>query len=585
LPENVAVVINDASPVSQRVGEYYTRTRAIPASNVFHIRTSVDETIDLSTYATTIEGPIAAALSREGLQDRVLYIVLTKGTPLRIRGTDGQDGTAASVDSELTLLYRKMLRVPVPQRGRIDNPYFLGARALADGRRFTHRDLDIYLVTRLDAFTEAEVIGLIDRGAAPTADGKIVLDEQDKLVDRAGEQWLEEAAARLTSGGQGARVVLEKTVQGARDVSPVIGYYSWGSNDPRNRVRSFGMGFVPGSLAATYVSTDARTFAEPPADWVPSGDWNDRRGFFAGSPQTLVGDLIREGATGVAGHVGEPYLQSTIRPEILFPTYLAGFNLVESFYLAMPHLSWQTVVVGDPLCAPFSRGALTRAEIDDGVDEVTLLPRYFSKKRLELVAAQLPDVPAPALALGIRGETLAGRADMAGARAAYEEATQLAPGFAGGHFQLAMLYELEQNREAAAERYEKVIALQPRNAVALNNLAYIMAVYQKRPAEALPLARRALAAAPQSAVILDTLAWVQHLLGDNANALKMLAAAAKGAPNNADVRLHTAIVTAATGARAAAEFELAEALRLKPELENSDEVKQLRLQLEKLAAP
>ena len=43
--ENVAVVINDASPISQRIGEYYARKRAIPDGNIIHIRTATDEQI------------------------------------------------------------------------------------------------------------------------------------------------------------------------------------------------------------------------------------------------------------------------------------------------------------------------------------------------------------------------------------------------------------------------------------------------------------------------------------------------------------------------------------------------------------
>ena len=33
-PENVAVVVNDNSPDSQRIAEHYARTRGLPASNV-----------------------------------------------------------------------------------------------------------------------------------------------------------------------------------------------------------------------------------------------------------------------------------------------------------------------------------------------------------------------------------------------------------------------------------------------------------------------------------------------------------------------------------------------------------------------
>src|SRR4051794_486593 len=80
--ENVALVVNDASPDSQRVAEHYARRRAIPASNVIHIRTSLGETVDRATYVATIELPISGALMQRGLEDRVLYIVLAKGVPL-----------------------------------------------------------------------------------------------------------------------------------------------------------------------------------------------------------------------------------------------------------------------------------------------------------------------------------------------------------------------------------------------------------------------------------------------------------------------------------------------------------------------
>ena len=33
------------------------------------------------------------------------------------------------------------------------------------------------------------------------------------------------------------------------------------------------------------------------------------------------------------------------------PAYYQGRNLAESYYLAIRGLSWQNIVVGDPLCA------------------------------------------------------------------------------------------------------------------------------------------------------------------------------------------------------------------------------------------
>ena len=72
--------------------------------------------------------------------------------------------------------------------------------------------------------------------------------------------------------------------------------------------------------------------------------------FFAGSPQSLTADYLHEGATGASGHVFEPYLALTPRPDYLLPAYLNGRTLAESYYLALRALSWQNIVVGDPLC-------------------------------------------------------------------------------------------------------------------------------------------------------------------------------------------------------------------------------------------
>ena len=65
----------------------------------------------------------------------------------------------------------------------------------------------------------------------------------------------------------------------------------------------------------------------------------------------MTADYILEGATGASGHVDEPYLNMTPRPELLLPAYYSGRNLAESYYLAIPRLSWQNIVVGDPLCS------------------------------------------------------------------------------------------------------------------------------------------------------------------------------------------------------------------------------------------
>ena len=580
-PENVAVIINDNSPDSQKIGLAYAAARSIPDSNIFRIRTVLTDNVDRSIYNQTIESPIGNAIVRARLQDRLLYIVLTKGVPLRIDGTSGTEGTVASVDSELTLLYRRMTGQLVRLEGAITNPYFLGDQAMSDAKPFSHGAHDIFLVSRLDGFTVDDVLRLIDRGVSPQKSGRVVLDQRDALVDRTGDTWLELASTRLREVGYEGEVVLERTPKPARSGTDVLGYFSWGSTDPQNRVRSFGMSFAPGAIASTIVGSGARTFREPPATWVPTGDPVNRASWYAGSPESLVGDLIREGVTGAAGYVSQPILSATIRPQILFPAYVNGFSLVEAFYLAMPAIGWQTVVVGDPLCAPFRTQTLSRSDLEAGVDDVTELPSLFSRRKADAAMKVSPGIPERAVVLTLRAETLASRGDSPGALNAIAEALQEAPRFVAPMVLSAALHEALGRRDDAIDTYKRILEIDANHVVALNNLAYALAVHRKAPAEGLPFARRAAAAAPGSATVLDTLAWIQHLLGDHASAAKLMEEVLKTNVLNSELRLHAAIVFAAAGQRPQAQTQLGIALKLNPSLSASDEVKQLQARLAK----
>ncbi len=547
--------------------------------NVIRLTTSVEEQITLVDYGRTIEGPIAQALTKHGSHDRILYLVLTKGIPLRIEGTAGRKGTTSSVDSELTLLYRRLTGTAVAVVGPIANPYFLGERPITDAQPFTHRQHDIFLVTRLDGFSEQDVIELIDRAQTPSPTGRIVLDQRTGS-DAAGERWLSAAAARLKDLGQADRVLLENTPAPVRNQQDVLGYYSWGSNDPQNRARRLGHRFVPGAIAATFMSTDARTFKMPPDGWAPAAENSDAASVFAGSSQSLAGDLIREGVTGLAANVSEPYLDGAIRPDILFPAYLSGFSLVEAFYLASPYLSWQTVVLGDPLCAPFRKTVLTAAEIADPVDTATELPALFSKRRLDAARLTMKGAPAAAVALSVQADVRAARGDKEGARRALEEAATLTPDSVATHLRLAQLDEEANAHAAAIERYRTVIKLQPQNVAALNNLAYALAVRQKMPDEALPFARRALALAPDEVTVVDTVAWIEHLRGNDLEASKLLGPfVVKRAPS-AEIHFHAAVIMAATGDRERAAGQLKQALELDATLTSREDVQVLRRQLD-----
>ena len=339
--ENILLVANRKDPLSRQIADYYRPLRSVPVGNVCYLDTVTAEEIDWTAYQKNIELPVANCLTRSGLREKVLYLVLTAGIPLKIAGSDGSltEAEQGSVDSELTLLYQKLKGTKFVRKGAVNNPFF--------GKRdapFRHPQYPIYLVTRLAAYDWTDVKGMIDRSLAARNRGRFVIDLQS-ADDDAGNDWLRNAATLLP----GARVTLEETNRVVYDQKDVIGYASWGSNDHRRTRRWLGFQWLPGAIATEFVSTNMRTLKRPPDNWTYT-TWQDHEHLWADSPQGLSADLIHEGATGASGNVYEPFLVGCARPDYVLPAYFEGRNLAESFYLGIAFLSWQGVVLGDPLC-------------------------------------------------------------------------------------------------------------------------------------------------------------------------------------------------------------------------------------------
>jgi len=105
--------------------------------------------------------------------------------------------------------------------------------------------------------------------------------------------------------------------------------------------------YLDGALAETIVSTGGRSFTYPTS-----------------YGQSLVADIIRAGVTGVKGYVYEPYLSAISHPDILFPRYVDGFNLAESYFCGSSYLGWMGVVAGDPKLSPFTSYKLDLATVE-----------------------------------------------------------------------------------------------------------------------------------------------------------------------------------------------------------------------------
>jgi putative PEP-CTERM system TPR-repeat lipoprotein len=114
---------------------------------------------------------------------------------------------------------------------------------------------------------------------------------------------------------------------------------------------------------------------------------------------------------------------------------------------------------------------------------------------------------------------------------------------------------MQSRPDAAVREFRAVLKVQPQNMVALNNLSWLLQKSDTR--QALAYAEQAAKLAPDSPAVLDTFGWVKWLAKDKDGALAVLQKAHAGAPDNAEIAYHLAVVLEGSGRRAEAKKTLA----------------------------
>ncbi len=377
-PENVLVVQNGNSPVSMRIASYYMSRRGIPAANLVTLSvpdssiSSANEIIPLSTYTNQIEQPIRGFLAASGLTNQIQYIVLTKGVPIRL-SSDPPSGSTGGRAVDSVLAGMDLVNELSIDLTDSDGNYLATVSANRYWRStvpFTHQQYGGYLVTRLDGYTEADAKALVDRAmTSQTTPYYLLLDaDPDKGL---GDPSLQPKSLLLPDGTEDPNydlnyfdynadmirasqiianrpqlsVRMETTTAFVSSANPLTGYVSWGSNDGHYSAANYhALTFAPGGIAETAVSSSGRTL-------LPTT-----------GGQSLIADLIEQGASGGKGYVSEPFLDAIASPSVLLDLYTSGRNLAESYYAASRFVKWKDIVLGDPLSALVGTTVFTIAE-------------------------------------------------------------------------------------------------------------------------------------------------------------------------------------------------------------------------------
>jgi uncharacterized protein (TIGR03790 family) len=341
-PAEVVVIANEESPEGLALAQRYLRKRRIPADQLVRVRTTLAERCTRVEYEQEIRRPVRAALERLGPERRIRCLVTMYGLPLAVHAAPGEQAggaadTRASVDSELALV----LADDYPLAGWIANPYFLGFRDLK-----TPVDRDhVLMVARLDGPDPAAVRRLMDdaraverRGLAGAACFDARWRDQPLTAGADGyrryDSSLHAAASMLRIGGRLAAVRIDDREELFRpgDCPETALYCGWYS---LNRyVDAFT--WARGAVAYHLASGECATLRTP-----GSQGWCQR--------------MIEEGVAATIGPVNEPYVQAFPPPDLFFPTLVEGWlSLGETWLVTLPYLSWQMVLIGDPLYRPFA---------------------------------------------------------------------------------------------------------------------------------------------------------------------------------------------------------------------------------------
>jgi uncharacterized protein (TIGR03790 family) len=380
-PEEVVVIANSRAKHSVALARYYIRQRQIPTNHLITIATTWDEHCSRQTYDREIRQPVRKALDRLGDGQRIRALVTVYGVPLAIRPPTPEEDphllelnlkleilaeeqqqaegerldailaekgrlteqrkryqgmdTRAAVDSELALV----LVDSYPLESWLPNPFFLGFR---QQQTLLSRD-EVLLVSRLDGPDPATVRRLVDDAIHTEQQGlqgRACFDARwprPKSKDLSGYAFYDaslHAAAEVVqqSGRMPVRLDATSDLFGPGDCPDTALYSGWYSL--ARYVDAFT--WAQGSIGYHIASSECATLKRP-----DSQVWCKR--------------MLEQGVAATIGPVYEPYVQAFPPPDLFFSILTKGYlSLGETYLVTLPFLSWQMVLIGDPLYQPFA---------------------------------------------------------------------------------------------------------------------------------------------------------------------------------------------------------------------------------------
>jgi uncharacterized protein (TIGR03790 family) len=385
----VLVLANANAAKSVALARYYMKKRQIPDNNLLKLWVTDRESCSREAYDDDVARVVRQYLRERGPRHGIRCLVTMYGMPLKIspppvtitqladrdtlrrrrkgleRKLRQMDSKArekgniikqeleairkkieelthydqrAALDSELALV----LMGDYPLSGWVPNPLFVGFK----GKALGPADAQVLFVSRLDGPSPEIVRRIIDDSVAVERRGLAGIGYFDARWPRSDDSKEVEgyalydksihlAANRVRKSGRMEVVLDERQALFQKGQCPNAALYcGWYSLAKYVDAFRWARGAVGYHIASSECTTLKR---------ADSQVWCKR--------------MLEEGVAATVGPTSEPYVQAFPLPEVFFGLLVGGrLSLVECYALSTPFLSWQMVLIGDPLYRPFGKG-------------------------------------------------------------------------------------------------------------------------------------------------------------------------------------------------------------------------------------
>ncbi|MBN1806897.1 MAG: TIGR03790 family protein [Sedimentisphaerales bacterium] len=382
-PDEILVIVNRQVSESKQIAEYYCRERNIPDKNIIHLALGHNPagTISRDKYEQSIALPIRRHLQRRA-PGEIKCLVTTYGIPISAGSQGPIPGMRRKINELKQLKDNEKQRLEQLKQNSALEPEQISILTKQTNQKIsqikteigrlsgheTHSSVDselsMVLVESYDLYRWQP--NMLNRKAAGIDFKTLMVSRLDGPDYKTIKGLIDKALIAEKTGLEGhayidSRGIVKKNTYGQYDQSlrNLEAFIRLNTKMPVTIEKS-GQLFQPGSCPQTAVYCGWYSVKK----YVDAFDFVDGAvGFHIASYEaqnlhdpnstTWCAAMLRDGITATLGAVAEPYLHSFPEPKEFFAELFNGSCLAEAYYRTKPFNSWQLVLIGDPLYAPF----------------------------------------------------------------------------------------------------------------------------------------------------------------------------------------------------------------------------------------